>query len=72
MENFENYEGEQVEKSSLRKKADRAKQFRSHTFICVLENPKNIGNLASVMRNVDALGATKLYVVTEIDFWHFN
>jgi tRNA (guanosine-2'-O-)-methyltransferase len=50
-------------KSSLRIKADKAKQFRCKDLIVVLENPKNLENVGSVIRNIDALGAEKLYVV---------
>ncbi len=50
-------------KSSLRIKADRAKQYRCKNLIVVLENPKTIENVASTLRNIDALGAEKLYVV---------
>lgn len=50
-------------KSTLRLRADKAKQFRCTTLIAVLENPKTIENIGSVMRNVDALGVAKLYVV---------
>ena len=50
-------------KSSLRKKADIAKTMRCCTLICVLENPKNFENVLAIIRNVDALGIEKLYVV---------
>ena len=50
-------------KSSLRIKADRAKQYRCKNLIVVLENPKTIENVASTLRNIDALGAEKLYVI---------
>ena len=50
-------------KSSLRQKADHAKILRCNTLICVLENPRNIGNVGAVIRNIDALGIGKLYVV---------
>jgi tRNA (guanosine-2'-O-)-methyltransferase len=53
----------QVEKSSLRKKADHAKKIRCTTLTCVLENPKNIANVASVIRNIDCLGCSKILVV---------
>lgn len=48
---------------ALREKADRAKQFRCKTFIVVLENPSNFQNIGTVIRNIDALGAGKLYIV---------
>jgi len=50
-------------KTSLRQKADRAKQLRCRNLIAVLENPKTIENIGSTIRNVDALGVHKLYVV---------
>jgi tRNA (guanosine-2'-O-)-methyltransferase len=50
-------------KSNLRIKADNAKKFRCKNLIVVLENPKTIENIGSTLRNVDALGAEKLYVV---------
>lgn len=50
-------------KTSLRQKADRAKKFRCKNLIAVLENPKTIENIGSAVRNVDALGVHKLYVV---------
>lgn len=59
-----NYEtDEETTKSSLRHKADHAKKGRSTTFLCVLENPANLGNVLSVVRNVDAIGIKCLYVV---------
>lgn len=50
-------------KSSLRIKADAAKKLRCKNLIVVLENPKTIENVASTLRNIDAIGAEKLYVI---------
>lgn len=50
-------------KTTLRIRADKAKLFRCKNLIVVLENPKTIENIGSTLRNVDALGAEKLYVV---------
>ena len=36
-------------------------------FICVLENPKGIVNIASAMRNISAFGVEKLYVIGNND-----
>ncbi len=52
-------------KTTLRLRADKAKQNRCKNLIVVLENPKTIENIASTLRNIDALGAEKLYVVDE-------
>lgn len=50
-------------RTNLRIKANKAKQFRCKDFIIVLENPKNLQNIGTVLLNIDALGAEKLYVV---------
>lgn len=52
-----------MEKSSLRIRADKVKGARCTTLIAVLENPKTIENIGSTIRNVNALGVEKLYVV---------
>lgn len=50
-------------KTNLRLKADKAKESRCKNLIAVLENPKTMENIGSTIRNVDALGVEKLYVV---------
>ena len=54
---------ETTHKSSLRTKADRAKQFRSKNLIAVLENPNNMKNIWAIIRNINALGVEKLYII---------
>jgi len=56
----------QNEKSSLRKRAEKVKELRCKNLIAVLENPSNIMNIGSVIRNVNALGVEKVYVVDTI------
>ena len=51
------------EKSSLRKRADKIKDFRCKNLIVVLEDPKDPMNVGTVIRNINALGAEKLYIV---------
>lgn len=51
------------EKSSLRKRADKIKEFRCKNLIVVLEDPKDPNNVGTVIRNVNALGAEKLYLI---------
>lgn len=55
------------EKSALRKRADDIKDSRCKNLIVVLENPKSLKNIGSVVRNVNALGAEKVYIVDEAD-----
>jgi len=50
-------------KSSLREKAEKIKKIRCKNLIVVIENPKNFKNLGTIIRNVNALGAEKVYVV---------
>ena len=50
-------------KSSMRQRADAIKTFRCRNLIAVIENPTNIVNIASIIRNVNALGVEKVYIV---------
>lgn len=50
-------------KSSKRERADRIKEFRCKNLIAVIEDPHNIRNIGTVIRNVNALGVEKAYVV---------
>jgi tRNA (guanosine-2'-O-)-methyltransferase len=50
-------------KKSVRKRADEIKPFRCKHLIAVLENPTDVKNIGTVIRNVNALGVEKVYVV---------
>lgn len=50
-------------KRPARKRADEIKAFRCKNLIVVLEEPENPRNIGTVIRNVNALGAEKVYVV---------
>lgn len=50
-------------KSSLRIKADKAKELRCKNLIAVLEEPSDFKNIGTVVRNINALGVEKLYIV---------
>jgi tRNA (guanosine-2'-O-)-methyltransferase len=50
-------------KKSVRRRADEIKQFRCKNLIAVLENPIDVKNIGTVIRNVNALGVEKVYVV---------
>ncbi len=39
------------------------KHLQNKYFICVLENPDNLVNVATATRNISAFGVTKLYVI---------
>ncbi len=53
----------EVSKSSLRKKADEIKEGRCKNLIAVLEEPTDPKNIGTVIRNINALGVEKLYIV---------
>lgn len=50
-------------KSSLRGRADKAKAGRCKYLIAVLERPTDSKNIGTVIRNINALGVEKLYIV---------
>ena len=51
------------EKSAARRRADEVKPYRCKNLIAVLENPSDIRNIGTVIRNINALGVEKAYVV---------
>lgn len=50
-------------KRPARQRADAIKQFRCKNCIAVMENPTDIKNIGTVIRNANALGVEKVYVV---------
>ena len=52
-------------KPSLRAKADKIKDFRCKNLIAVIEYPSDLRNIGTIIRNVNALGVEKAYVVTD-------
>jgi tRNA (guanosine-2'-O-)-methyltransferase len=50
-------------KRSVRKRADAIKPFRCKNLIAVIENPSDIKNIGTVIRNANAMGVEKVYVV---------
>lgn len=47
----------------IRDRIKQVKHLQNKYFICVLENPKDIVNIAATVRNVSAFGVEKLYVI---------
>ncbi|PZQ49388.1 MAG: rRNA methyltransferase [Rhodovulum sulfidophilum] len=58
-----NSEPDKRPKTSARKRADEIKAFRCKNLIAVIEDPVEIRNIGTVIRNANALGAEKVYVV---------
>ena len=56
-------EEEAKPRKSVRRRADEIKPFRCKNLIAVLENPTDVKNIGSVIRNVNALGVEKAYIV---------
>jgi tRNA (guanosine-2'-O-)-methyltransferase len=54
---------EEKQKSTVRQRADEIKPFRCKNLIAVLENPNDLKNIGTVIRNVNALGVEKTYIV---------
>src|SRR4051812_1497203 len=52
-------------KASLRAKADKIRDFRCKNLIVVIEHPSDMRNIGTIIRNVNALGCDKAYIVTD-------
>jgi len=52
-----------TQKSPVRQRADAIKPYKCKYLIAVIENPMDIRNIGTVIRNVNALGVEKVYVV---------
>lgn len=50
-------------KSSVRQRADEIKNYRCKNLVAVIEEPNDIRNIGTVIRNVNALGVEKTYIV---------
>ena len=50
-------------RASVRKRANAIKAFRCKNLIAVIEDPKDIKNIGTVIRNANALGVEKVYIV---------
>lgn len=50
-------------KASVRERADAVKAFRCKNLIAVIEDPSDIKNIGTVIRNANALGVEKVYIV---------
>ena len=48
---------------AVRERIRKIKHLRNRYFICVLENPTDIANIGSAIRNISAFGVEKLYVI---------
>jgi tRNA (guanosine-2'-O-)-methyltransferase len=52
-----------LDKSAVRQRADQIKPYRCKNLIAVLEDPHDIKNIGAVIRNVNALGVERAYIV---------
>lgn len=50
-------------KTAIRQRADEIKEYQCKNLVTVLENPMDIKNIGAVIRNANALGVEKIYVV---------
>ena len=50
-------------RTTVREKADAIKAYRCKNLIAVIEDPHDIRNIGTVIRNVNALGVEKVYIV---------
>lgn len=60
-------EDRKTSKPTLRARADKVKHLRCKNLIAVIENPDDLRNIGTIIRNVNALGVDRTYVVTSKD-----
>lgn len=53
----------------IRERIRPIKHLQNRYFVCVLENPDIVVNVASAIRNISAFGVTKLYVIGGADIF---
>lgn len=53
----------QEKRNRVRKRVSEIKQYRCKYLIAVIENPKNMKNIGTIIRNVNALGVEKTYII---------
>ncbi len=53
----------ELKRARIRKRANKIKDFRCKNLIAVIENPINFINIGTVIRNIEALGVEKTYVI---------
>jgi tRNA (guanosine-2'-O-)-methyltransferase len=58
-------EEKQKSKPTLRARANKIRDFRCKNLIAVIENPDDIKNIGTIIRNVNALGVEKAYIITD-------
>lgn len=56
-------ESRRLKRARIRARAKEIKNFRCKNLIAVIENPINIVNIGTVIRNIEALGVEKTYIV---------
>ncbi len=50
-------------KNRIRKRAEEIKPYRCKNLIAVIEDPRNPKNIGTIIRNVNALGVEKVYII---------
>lgn len=56
-------ETEKPAKPAVRQRADQIRAFRCRHLIAVIEDPTDLKNIGTILRNVNALGVEKAYVI---------
>ncbi len=56
-------ESEKKQRESVRQRANQIKAYRCKNLIAVIEEPSDIKNIGTIIRNVNALGVEKAYII---------
>ena len=53
----------EAKRARIRARANEIKEFRCKNLIAVIENPVNLINIGTIIRNIEALGVEKTYII---------
>ncbi len=74
MSEFDIEKSRELKRLRIRKRAKEIKEFRCKNLIAVIENPMNLINIGTIIRNIEALGVEKTYIIDPRnmlpDDWH--
>jgi tRNA (guanosine-2'-O-)-methyltransferase len=63
MSEFDIEKSRELKRLRIRKRAKEIKEFRCKNLIAVIENPMNLINIGTIIRNIEALGVEKTYII---------
>ncbi len=64
-------EDKQKTKPKIRARDNKIKNLKYKNLIAIIKNPDNVKNIGTIIRNVNALGVKKVYIVTDQNYCRY-